>query len=115
VIVGTLASMALAGLGMAVSSFSKSNRASLGISLVTLLILAAPGQLPPSSTRGLLGDILVRSNPMAAGLRLNTRILIDERTWSSQWTLLIAPVIFAVVMIGIAIASWRRVGMGYQR
>jgi ABC-2 type transport system permease protein len=113
--VGTLVATALAGLGIAVSSVARSNRSSLAISVITILALAAPGQLPASSTRGLLGDILVRANPIAAGLRLNNNILIDERAWSSQWPLLVAPAVGALVMVIVAVSLWRRVGLGGGR
>ena len=105
---GTLTAMALTALGLAVSSITRTNRSSLIIAIVVLLALAAPSQLPAPATRGVLGDLLVLANPVAAGLKLSTRIIVDQATWASQWKLLISPAIAAFVLMAAAVAGSRR-------
>lgn len=50
---GTLVAMALTAFGLAVSSFTRTNRSSFIVAVVILLALAVPSQLPSSVTRGL--------------------------------------------------------------
>lgn len=108
---GTLVAVALTSLGLAVSSVSQTNRASLIIAIVILLALAAPSQLPASATRGVLGDILILANPVAAGLKLTSEVIVNQATWATQWTLLIAPVVASVIFTSIALVSSRKVGL----
>ena len=109
---GTLVAVALAAFGVAISSVCRTNRSSLIIAIVILLALAAPSQLPSSATRGALGDVLVLANPVAAGLKLAGRVIVDQATWASQWKLLISPAIASVVFTGMAVLSSRKVGLG---
>ncbi len=115
ILVGSLVSVALAALGLAVSAISKSNRVSLAASIGVLLVLAAPSQLPAVTANGVLGSILIRANPVSAGLKLASEVLISQKSWASQWTLLISPAIAAVVLTLVAIAMSRRVELGGAR
>ena len=111
-VAGTLVATSLTAFGLAVSSVSRTNRSSLIIAIVVLLALAAPSQLPGSATRGVLGDLLIMANPVAAGLKLAGRVIVDQATWASQWKLLISPAIATVVLTVVAVASSRKVGLG---
>ena len=115
IVAGSLIGVALAGLGLAVSAVASSNRVSIAASIVILLLLAAPSQLPQAASRGLLGDVIIRANPVSAGLKLASHVLVDQRSWGSQWSLLIAPVIAAAIFITIAIVLARRVKLGGLR
>lgn len=115
IVAGSLIGVALASLGLAVSAVASSNRVSIAASIVLLLVLAAPSQLPQTASRGVLGDILIRANPVSAGLKLASRVLVDQRSWQSQWSLLIAPAIAAVVFLTISIFLARRVKLGGLR
>ena len=115
IVAGSLISVALAGLGLAVSAVASSNRVSIAASIVILLVLAAPSQLPQTASRGTLGDVLIRANPVSAGLKLASNVLVDQRSWGSQWGLLIAPAIAAALFIAIAIVLARRVKLGGLR
>ncbi len=115
IVAGSLIGVALAGLGLAVSAVASSNRVSIAASIVILLVLAAPSQLPQAASRGLLGDVIIRANPVSAGLKLASNVLVDQRSWGSQWSLLIAPAIAAGVFIAIAIVLSRRVKLGGLR
>ncbi|GJM38715.1 MAG: hypothetical protein DHS20C19_20820 [Acidimicrobiales bacterium] len=112
---GSLAAAALTALGLAISAVSYSNRASLAASVALLILLAAPSQLPAITTRSTLGSILIKANPVAAGMRLTDQVLVKQHSWSSQWTLLLAPAIAAVVLTGLAVRMSRRLELGDSR
>ena len=113
--VGPLVGAALTALGLAFSAVSMSNRVSLAASVATLLILAAPGLLPAVTAKGLLGSLLIKANPVSAGLKLAGSVLIDQKTWGSQWALLISPLVAALVLTVVAVAMSRRVRLGGAR
>lgn len=110
-VVGTPVAVALTGFGLAISAVTRTNRASLIIAIVILLALVVPSQLPASALRGPLGEFLIWSNPISAGLRLTGRLLVDQASWGSVWTLLIAPVLAPIFLLAIAGASSRKVGI----
>src|SRR5262245_42405556 len=62
-LVGTLLSLFLVGLGLLVSTFAQSNRLSLSVTLFALLALYAPSQMPSSAQRGTFGELLLRVDP----------------------------------------------------
>ncbi|MDH3292775.1 MAG: ABC transporter permease [Acidimicrobiia bacterium] len=115
VITGALVGLAVTALGLAVSSITRSNRVSLAASIGVLLLLAAPSQLPAITANGFLGSILIRANPVSAGLHLAREVLINQQTWTSQWTLWISPLIAAVVLTAIAIRLSTRIELGDSR
>ena len=115
VVGGTLVAVALTALGLAVSAVVATNRASLVIAIVLLLALAAPSQLPSSSTAGIVGDLLISANPASAVLRFAGRTIIDQATLASEWHLLLSPAIAAVLMTGVALVSSRKIGLGGGR
>ncbi|MDH3500661.1 MAG: ABC transporter permease [Acidimicrobiia bacterium] len=115
VIAGSLMSIALTALGMAVSAVAGSNRVSLAASIGMLLVLAAPSQLPTVTANGVLGSILIRANPVSAGLKLASEVLIAQKSWASQWTLLVSPAVAAVVLTVIAVALSSRIELGDAR
>ena len=110
-VVGTLVAVAFAGLGLTVSSVSRTNRSSLIIALLALLALAIPSQLPASAIKGALGDILVLANPAVAGFKLVGTVIVDQSTWSSQWNLFIAPLAASVILTVLAVASSRKISL----
>ncbi len=113
--VGPLVGAALTALGMAFSAVSMSNRVSLAGAIVTLLVLAAPSQLPAISSQGALAAVLVTVNPVSAGLKLASNVLVAQQSWSSQWTYLISPLIAAIVLTILAVRMSRRVRLGGSR
>ena len=100
--VGTLLAIFVASLGAVISVFSASNRLSLSLGLFVLLALVAPTQLPPGAQKGWLGDLLIQVNPFAAGLRYVDRIIVRGYGWTHEATLLIAPVVGAVLLAAAA-------------
>lgn len=111
VIAGSLVAVSLTGLGLAVSSVARTNRASFMIAFVVLLALSAPSQLPPAAIRGSLGDFLIFANPVAASLKLAGVVIVEQLTWASQWKLLIAPAAASVILTAVAVASARKIGL----
>lgn len=96
-VVGTLLAVFLASLGLLLSCFTASNRVSLSLSLFVLLALLAPTQLPAGAQQAWAGDLLLRVNPLTAGERYVSRIVISGHEWSQDVSWLLSPVIGAVV------------------
>lgn len=115
IVTSVLVGAALTGLGLAISSISMSNRTSLAAAIASMLILAAPSQLPAVTAQGALGTILVKLNPVSAGLQLAKEVLINQKSWGSQWDLLLSPLIAAIVFTVTAIALSSRIELGGAR
>jgi ABC-2 type transport system permease protein len=93
-IVGSLLTVAFASLGMIVSIFSNSNRLSLAASFFVFVVLLAPTQLPLS---GWFGDIIINVNPVTAASTFLDRVIVKDQSWGDEVSLLIAPVLAALV------------------
>lgn len=115
VVAGSLVAMALTALGLAVSSVSMSNRVSLAASVSLLLLLAAPSQLPAIKASGALGSVFIKANPVSAGLQMATNVLVSQQRWSSQWPLLISPIVASVLLTTVAIGLSSRLELGDSR
>lgn len=115
VVTSVLVGAALTGLGLAISSVSMSNRTSLAAAVATMLILAAPSQLPGVTANGALGAVLIRLNPVSAGLQLAKEVLINQNSWASQWSLLLSPLVAAVLFTTAAITLSGRIELGGAR
>jgi len=101
IVVGTLLAVFLASLGLVVSLFAGSNRVSLSLSLFLLLALFAPTQLPTAAQQGWAGELLLRINPLTAGLHYVGKIVTNGHSWSDDVSWLLSPAIAAAV-VGIA-------------
>ena len=101
--VGTLVAVFLASLGLLVSCFAASNRVSLSLSLFVLLALLAPTQLPAGAQQAWAGDLLLRVNPLTAGERYVSKIVVNGHNWSEDISWLLSPVIGAVVFAAAAV------------
>lgn len=115
VLAGSLVAIGVTSLGLAVSSITRSNRVSLAASIGILLVLAAPSLLPAVTAKGTLGAIVIRANPVSAGLYLTREVLTNQRSWTSQWSLLIAPLIAAAVLTTVAVLLSSRIELGDSR
>jgi hypothetical protein len=115
VVAGSLVGISLTAVGMAISAVAMSNRVSLAAGVGLLLVFAAPSQLPAVTANGVLGSFLIAANPVSAGLKLAGLVLIDQESLASQWTLLISPVVAAVVLTYVAIRLSSRVRLGGAR
>src|ERR671935_378729 len=91
IVVGTLLAVFLASLGLLVSLFATSNRVSLSLSLFLLLALFAPTQLPSNAQKGWAGELLLRINPLTAGLHYVGKIVTNGHSWSDDVSWLLSP------------------------
>jgi ABC-2 type transport system permease protein len=112
---GGVVAAALTALGLAVSSIAMSNRVSLAASVTILLLLAAPSQLPAIRASGALASVLIKANPVSAGLAMADNILVQQQAWSAQWTYLISPVSASLVLTAMAVALAGRLELGGSR
>jgi ABC-2 type transport system permease protein len=113
---GALVAAALTALGLAVSAVAMSNRVSLAASIAVLLLLAAPSQLPAiKGSTGTLSDVLIKANPVSAGLQLADNVLVRQQAWADQTGYLISPVVGAVVLTVLAVALSKRLELGGSR
>jgi ABC-2 type transport system permease protein len=115
IVAGSLVAAALTALGLSVSALAMSNRVSLAVSLTVLLLLAAPAQLPAVQANGSVGIILIRANPVSAGLQLADNVLVKQQAWADQWPFLISPVGAAVALTAVAVALSSRLELGGSR
>jgi ABC-2 type transport system permease protein len=95
-VVGSLLTAAFACLGLIVSVLSNSNRLSLAASFFIFVVLLAPTRIPLS---GWLGSHIARINPVTAGARFVDRIITRNHGLGEEWTLLIAPIVAAVIAL----------------
>ena len=103
VAVGTLLAVFLASLGIIVSCFAASNRVSIALSLFVLLAFLAPTQLPAGAQQAWAGDLLLRVNPLTAGERYVSKIVVSGHSWTEDISWLLSPVIGAVVFATAAV------------
>jgi ABC-2 type transport system permease protein len=110
-LVGILLGLFLVGLGLLVSTFSRSNRLSLSVSFFILLALFAPTQLPSGAQGGWAGDVLLRIDPMSSGLHYLGRLIVDGRSAGQELSWLIGPAIAAALAVGGALVASRSLGL----
>lgn len=107
-VIGTLLAVFLVSLGLIVSLFAGSNRVSLALSLFILLALLAPNQLPSAAQKGWFGDLLLRIDPLTAGIDYVGKIVVSGHAWSEDVSLLASPLIAAVVFATAALVLGQR-------
>ncbi|WP_020391915.1 ABC transporter permease [Kribbella catacumbae] len=107
-IVGTLVAVGLGGLGLLISALTSSNKTSLASSLLLLLVLFAPTQLPALPKTG-IGEALVRVNPIGSSLHYVSQVLVNRRSWTYDLSYLLSPALLAVVVCGVLIATSPRI------
>jgi ABC-2 type transport system permease protein len=108
-LVGTLLAVALAALGLLISAMASSNKVSLAVSLLLLLALFAPTQLPGGPPSGWFGDLLVRLNPVGASLHYITAVLVSGHHWTRDLSYLGAPLLTAVLAGGALVVASSRI------
>ena len=59
--------------------------------------------------------MLIKANPVSAGLVLSDNIVVKQQSWSGQWPYLVSPVLSAVVLTALAIALSHRLELGDAR
>jgi ABC-2 type transport system permease protein len=107
-VVGTFLAIFLASFGVLISVFASSNRVSLSLSLLVLLALFVPTQLPTSAQQGWAGDLLLRLNPMTAGEHYVGKIVTNGHAWSQDVSWLVSPLVAAAVFAAAALVAGAR-------
>jgi ABC-2 type transport system permease protein len=102
-VVGTLLAVFVGSLGILISIFTASNRASLALALFLLLALYAPTQLPATAQRGWAGELLLKINPVTAGEHFVGRVIINDQSWGQHSSWLISPAISAALFLVLAL------------
>jgi ABC-2 type transport system permease protein len=110
-LVALLLGLFLVGLGLLVSTFSRSNRLSLSVSFFVLLALFVPTQLPSGAQGSWAGDLLLRIDPMSSGLHYLGRLIVDGRTAGQELSWLIGPAIAATLAVGGALVASRSLSL----
>jgi ABC-2 type transport system permease protein len=108
-VAGTLVAVSLGSLGLLLSLCAGSNRVSLSVSLLVLLALFAPTQVPSSAQRGRVGELFQRVDPITSATHLVTARVVNGRTWGEELSWLVSPVAGALLLSGatIGLASRR--------
>jgi ABC-2 type transport system permease protein len=104
-VVGSLLSLFVAGLGLLVSSLVASNRVSLSVSLLVLLAVFAPTQLPAGAQQGWAGDLLIRIDPVSAGLHYLGTIVVDGHGAGEDLSWLVSPAVAAALGVVLALIT----------
>lgn len=110
-LVGTLLTLALTGIGLLITTFSQSNGLSLAISFLLLLALYAPNQMPAEATRGWAGELLQRLDPFSAGLLYLERLIVNAHPLSEDLSLLVVPFFWAVLCPAAALVVGGRLAL----
>jgi ABC-2 type transport system permease protein len=103
-LVGTLLAVALAALGLLISTVSSSNKVSLSVTLFLLIALFAPTQLP-AMPQGWFGNLLARVNPVGAATHYVTAVLVNGQRWTSGLSYLVSPLVLAALAGGALLAA----------
>jgi ABC-2 type transport system permease protein len=108
IVVGTLLAVFLASFGVLISVFAPSNRVSLSLSLLVLLALFVPTQLPSGAQQGWAGDLLLRANPITAGEHYAGKIVTDGHAWSQDLSWLLSPLVCSFAFTAAALLAGAR-------
>ena len=100
-LLGTVLALAFTGVGMLVSFWCNSNRTSLFVSLIIYFIFFLPTQFPGEAQKGFVGQLIKRVNPMESTKHFLDKILVNNRTVEEMWLWLLAPLVFAILVLGL--------------
>lgn len=100
-ITGTLLVVGYTGLGMLVSFWSSSNKASYFVSLGIYILFLVPAQLPGKTQAGAAGQFLQWVNPLAAVNHFLSKHLVNYEPLSLFWPWLESSVVFSLLVFGL--------------
>jgi ABC-2 type transport system permease protein len=110
-LVGTLVACELGALGLLLSLVAGSSRTSLGLSVFVLLALFVPTQLSAGAQQGWAGDLMLRANPLTAGVHYVGRVLVDGHSLGRDTDLLVAPAVAVVLLAAVVLAVSGRLAL----
>lgn len=108
-LVGTLLAVALACLGLLISARTNSNRVSIAVSVLILLALFAPTQLPSGPPAGWFGEVMTRANPVGSALAYVGAVLVHGHGWTQDLSYLISPALVALLAGGALMVAGERI------
>jgi ABC-2 type transport system permease protein len=103
-LLGTVVVLLSVGIGLVVSAFSPTNSVSMALSVVIVLLLIAPTQLPPSVTGLKAVDWFTKIDPITAAINYQSAIVLDGEAWTAHLNLLVSPLIALFLIVGGGIA-----------
>ena len=105
-ILGSVLMIIFSGFGLLVSIYSNSNRTSLSVSLVVLLLTLVETQTPTGAQTGNVGYLFKRIDPIEATLQVTEKVLVNNRTITemnnplgSQGFWLLSPLLVALLVL----------------
>ncbi|NMH92479.1 ABC transporter permease subunit [Pseudonocardia bannensis] len=107
-LVGTLLALFLVGLGLFTSTLARSNRVSLSVSLLLLLVLVAPSRLPAVVQDSWAGQLLSRIDPFTAGLRFLAKVVVEGHRVGQEVGWLVGPLAAAAIALAAALVAGAR-------
>ena len=111
-VVGTLAVVAFAGLGMLVSVWSNSSRTSLFVGLLIYIVALLPSQLPGEFQETAAGAFVQAVDPLEAVRQFLVKGFVDVRPVEELWPLLYTPIIVTgLILIVIFLYAAPRLGL----
>jgi ABC-2 type transport system permease protein len=110
-LVGTLLAVELGALGFLLSLVAGSSRVSLALSVFVLLALFAPTQLSAGAQQGWAGELMLRANPLTAGVHYVGRVLVDGHSFGRDADLLVAPAVAASILAAVVLAAGGRLSL----
>jgi len=100
-IVGSILTIAFAGLGILFSIWSNSSRISLAASLLIYVVALTPAQLPTEFQETPAGILIATVNPLEASRQFLQKTIQENQPLTDIWLYLAAPAIFIAVLLGI--------------
>lgn len=107
-LVGSLLVVLSAGFGLLVSIYSSSNKSSLSVSLVVLLLSMSFTQLPGTTQTGNIARLFKRINPMESTWHFTEKVLVNNRTISEMTSItgpegnwLLSPLLLTGLVLGL--------------
>ena len=100
-LVGGLLVPGFTAVGMLVSFWSNSNKASMFVSLTLYFFLLHPALLPGPIQKGLVGKAFQRTDPLAAADEFLEKVVVNNRTLHDFGSWLASPVIFPILVVGL--------------
>jgi ABC-2 type transport system permease protein len=95
----------LGGLGLLLSLWAGSQRASLGLALFLLLALHAPAMMPAASLRGWVGDAVKRLDPFSQGFPYLEQMVLQGYPIGQELRSLTGLVVAAVALPALAVLA----------
>ena len=98
---GTITVTGFTGLGLLVSFWSNSNKASLFTSLVMYFCFLLPTMFPWETQVGTFGIIMRRVNPMESNRMLLDKTIVSVWPLGAYWRWLLSPALLVIIVVGL--------------